>query len=398
MTRNRQVPRVLVLNHFAAPRGQAGGTRHVELFSRLIGWQYLIIAADKNHLTGKTVAPETGLLPVATIGYKSNGLRRILNWVSYSWAAFWAGLRQRHVTVVYASSPHLLAGFSGLAVARIRRLPFVLEIRDLWPHILVQMGQINQGSAIHRTLTFLEEFLYRNADGIVVMAPGVRAELVARGVPSEKIEYIPNGADPEDFVPSADRCVLRQRYSFHRQTAIYAGAHGPANGLKLLLTAAAEASDIAMDIVLIGDGVEKPALRSMASELGLKNVRFMDPVPKNEIADVLAAADLGLHVLADVELFRSAVSPNKLFDYMAAGLPVLTNSPGIASAWVQEAQSGWAVPPNSLAEGLRDFESLPDATKNAAGRSGQRWLEENQSRSAMASRLSDMFEEVLARA
>ncbi|MDX2358770.1 glycosyltransferase family 4 protein [Dietzia sp. PP-33] len=389
--------RVLVLNHFAAPRGQAGGTRHVEMFSRLEGWDHLIIAADKNHLTGRTVFAEAGLLPVSTVSYSSNGLRRILNWASYSWGALWAGLRQGKIDIIYASSPHLLAGLAGLILAKVRRVPFVLEIRDLWPQILLHMGQMSETQLIYRALTRLEEALYRHADRVVVMAPGTEVELVGRGIPAHKIVYIPNGADPEDFVPSAERAVLRDRYGFTRLTAVYAGAHGPANGLGLVLAAAEEAAHLPLDIVLVGSGVAKPALQEQAAAMKLENVRFIDPIPKTEIADILSAADLGLHILADVELFRTAVSPNKLFDYMAAGLPILTNSPGLVGDWVVSAGCGWTVTPGELAEGLRAFTAEDEAGRNAFGQSGQDWLRTNQSRSAMAKRLADMFAEVKQR-
>lgn len=394
MSQRRGRSRVVVLNHFAAPRGQAGGTRHVELFARLKDWQHLIITADRNHLTGTTVAAEPGLLPVRTVSYTTNGARRVLNWASYAWNAFWAGQRQKNLDLVYASSPHLLAGLAGLVLAKVRRIPFVLEIRDLWPHILLQMGQMKESSPVYRALTVLEELLYAQAARIVVMAPGTESELLSRGIPPEKIVYVPNGADPEDFVPSAPREVLRARYGFSGLTAVYAGAHGPANGLHLLLEAAAAVTDVPVSVVLVGSGVVKADLQKQAAKRGLSNVRFMDPVPKSEIADVLAAADLGLHVLADVDLFRTAVSPNKLFDYMAAGLPVLTNSPGLVGDWVERAGCGWTVEPSDLASGLRRFAATGDDRRELLGRSGQDWLRRHQSRSAMAQRLADMFTEV----
>ncbi|QSR32852.1 glycosyltransferase WbuB [Nocardioides sp. S5] len=394
MIKKQLESRVLVLNHFAAPRGQAGGTRHVELFARLEGWQHLIIVADKNHLTGDVVAVEPGVLPVSTVSYTSNGVRRMLNWASYAWNALREGLRQKRVDVVYASSPHLLAGLAGLVLAKWRRIPFVLEIRDLWPHILVHMGQMSDSSPVYRALTVLEELLYAQADRIVVMAPGVEAELISRGIPREKIVYVPNGADPDDFKPSAPREVLRDRYGFTRLTAVYAGAHGPANGLDLVLDAAEQVADLPVDVVLVGNGVAKADLQDTASRRGLHNVRFMNPVPKTEIGDVLAAADLGLHVLADVELFRTAVSPNKLFDYMAAGKPVLTNSPGLVGDWVERSGCGWAVEPGDLALGLRSFAQADRAHLDAIGHSGLAWLQVHQSRSAMAKRLADMLAEV----
>lgn len=381
--RNR---RVLVLNHFAAPRGEAGGTRHVELFSRLKGWDHLIIASNLNPQTGRHVGDSDGFVTVPVVGYSSNGISRILNWVSYAVAATVRGLRVGRVDVVYGSSPHLLAALAAWVLSIVKRASFVLEIRDLWPKVLVDMNHLSESAPIYRVLTALEEFLYARAKTIVVMAEGSRTELVARGVDAGKIVYIPNGADPEDFVPSAPRAELRERYGFDRVTAVYAGAHGPANGLDLLLDGAEATPDV--DVVLVGGGVLKDSLRADAERRGLGNVRFMDPIPKDEIPDLLAAADIGLHVLADVELFRSAVSPNKVFDYMAAGLPTLTNCPGLVSSLVRDSGAGVAVEPRDLGTGLRQMSALSMSVRERAGRTGQGWIREHQSRTTMAIRLA----------
>lgn len=378
-------PRVLVLNHFAAPRGQAGGTRHVELFSRLRGWRYLIIASDLNPQTGERVGDSEGFVTVPVVRYSSNGISRILNWISYAVTATLRGLRVGSVDVVYGSSPHLLAGLAAWVLSVIKRADFVLEVRDIWPRVLVDMGQLSERSPIFRLLTHLEEFLYLRARTIVVMAEGSRTQLVDRGVPAEKIVYIPNGADPEDFVPSAPRAELRARYGFTRTTAVYAGAHGPANGLDLLLDGAQHCPGV--DVVLVGGGVLKDSLVADVTKRGLRNVRFLEPIPKDKIPDLLAAADIGVHVLADVELFRSAVSPNKIFDYMAAGLPTLTNCPGLVSDLVSSTNSGVAVDPTGLAEGLMRLANASAEERTRMGQNGREWIAAHQSRTAMASRL-----------
>lgn len=387
--------RVLVLNHFAAPRGEAGGTRHVELFSRLAGWEYLIIASNLNPQTGRRVGDSKGFVTVPVMGYSSNGISRILNWVSYATAATVRGLRVGKVDVVYGSSPHLLAALAAWGLSVVKRAPFVLEVRDLWPKVLVEMNHLTENSTTYRVLTLLEEFLYARATTIVVMAQGSRTELAARGVADDKIIYIPNGADPEDFTPSAARDELRRRYNFTRTTAIYAGAHGPANGLDLLLDGAAKVPDV--DVLLIGGGVLKDQLISDATARGLDNVRFLDPVPKSEIPDLLAAADIGLHVLADVELFRSAVSPNKVFDYMAAGRPTLTNCPGLVSDLVTVAGAGVARAPGDLASGLRELADTDETLRTCMGERGKAWIQDNQSRTAMAARLEAVLDSVRAR-
>lgn len=380
--------RVLVLNHFAVPRGQAGGTRHMELFTRLEGWQFLIVAGALNPLTGETQPAEPGFLPVRVSPYRSNGWRRVLNWISYSASAFLRSVTERRIDLVYASSPHLLAALAGWGVAVVRRVPFVFEVRDLWPRVLVDMGQLSERSQIYRTLQLLEVFLYKRADAIIVMAEGSRDVIVKHGISAERVFYVPNGADSEDFEPSAARETLRARYGFRRFTAVYAGAHGPANGLELVLEAAAEVAALNIDIVLVGGGVAKSGLVAKADSMGLENVRFLDPIPKAEIPDLLHASDIGLHILADVELFRYGVSPNKMFDYMAAGLPVLTNCPGLVSELVVESRCGLAVAPNQIGVGLQRMIGMRESsTLSEMGATGRRWIDEHQSRSAMAKRL-----------
>lgn len=388
---------MLVLNHFAAPLGQAGGTRHVELFSRLRAWDYLIIASDLNPQTSERAAEAPGFVFVRVPAYSDNGVKRLLNWLVFAWRALPVGLRQPGVDVVYGSSPHLLAAAAAWAIAAVKRRPFVLEVRDLWPQVLADMGHLSTTSPTFKALTVLEMFLYSRAKAIVVLAEGSRTNLIARGIASSKIHFIPNGADPSDFVPSAPRDELRARYGFTRFTAIYAGAHGPANGLDLLLDAASDVVHLELDIVLVGGGVSKSTLMARAGREGIHNLRFLDPVPKTEIPDLLAAADIGLHVLADVELFQSAVSPNKVFDYMAAGLPVLTNCPGLVNELVVSARSGWGSTPTGLRDGLQVAVATPESELDTLGRSGQAWLAENQSRKAMSHRLGDLIGDVGSR-
>lgn len=387
--------RVLVLNHFAVPREQPGGTRHVELFSRVADWDFMIIASRRNLSTGARQADSPHFNFVPVLPYRGNGVARVLNWCSYAFMALLAGLREPRPHVVYASSPHLLTGLTGWLLARIRRSRFVLEIRDLWPRTLVDMGHLTRSSTIYRVLRALELFLYRHADTIVTMAPGTSSALIADGVPDGKITYIPNGADPADFEPSADRGTLRRRYGFDRLTCLYAGAHGPANGLDLLLDAASQVQDCSLDIVLVGDGVAKRALHAEAERRGISNVRFIDAVPKTQIADLLGAADIGLHVLADVELFRSAVSPNKLFDYLAAGKYVISNCPGFVAEIISDGHAGQCTEPSGLAEALRTAATMSLDKIRTSGADGRAWAAAHTSRTASAEALRAILNDVV---
>ena len=381
--------KVVVLNHFAVPLGAPGGTRHVELFSRLVDWDATVIAGNKNMLTQEPQASGSGQLyrTVWVSPFKTNGISRVLNWVSYVVTATPVALLRRRLDLVYASSPHLLTALAGWLVARIRRVPYVVEIRDLWPEILVDMGGMSRQSPIFRTLEALEGFIYRHADLIVVLAAGSVAAIENRGVSSERIVFIPNGADPEDFDVKVPRSELRARYGFDRFTLVYTGAHGPANGLGLLLDAAEELADENITFALVGDGVAKLDLIAEAKRRGLDNVLFLDPVPKSEIPELLAAADAGLHVLADVELFKYGVSPNKLFDYMAAGKPVITNTGGDVADMVNEAGSGFACESTGITSAARKMSSLSAPELNTFGHAGRRYMSANRSRSGLAAQL-----------
>jgi glycosyltransferase involved in cell wall biosynthesis len=390
--------RLLALNHFANPLDAPGGTRLVELADRLEGWQTTIVAADRNLFTQHRQPSATARYQtVWTPPYGGNDGTRIGNWAVYALGAFLRGLRLERPDVVLASSPHLLTGLAGWALARLRGVPFVLEIRDLWPQILVDTGRLRADSRLHRAVRSLEQFLYRHADAIVVLAVGVAAAITDGGVAPDRLHLVPNAADPEDFVPSVARAELRRRYGFDGFTVLYAGAHGPANGLDLVLDAAAELKDDLPDVrfVLIGDGLSKRALMERAAREGLDNVTFLDAVAKHEIPDLLAASDTGLHVLADLPLFLYGVSPNKLFDYMAAGLPVLTNTGGEVGDMVKDNEAGVLVEPAELASGVRQLVAASDEQRRRWGANGKKFMLGGRTRSQTAARLQAVLDSLV---
>lgn len=386
--------RVLVLNHFAAPRSAAGGTRHVELFGRLERWEARIIAADRNYLTGERITSDDMLTTVKTFGFAGSGPMRVVNWLSFSVQAFFRGLRAPRPSVVYASSPHLLTGLIGLSLSRIRRSTFVLEIRDMWPQVLVDMGAVAEGSVLHRLLASLERFLYEKADAVVALADGLRDQVVERGASSERTFVIPNGPDPDDFIAPDEREAMRARYGLQGTVIAYTGAHGPANGLDAVLDAAdalrAEQADVLF--LLVGDGADKARLVDRARREGITNVRFLDPVPKHEMPALLAAVDAGVVCFADRPIFRRHMSANKLYDYMAAGIPVVNAVPGEGARYVETSGAGVNVEPNQLTQGVRTLMEMTHEERDRLGAAGRRYIAKNQSRTAMAARLEAVLD------
>lgn len=375
-----------------------GGTRHIELGRELArrGWRVSIAASDFHVLerayARRDVASDKRAIDETVDGvrmrwlwsspYDRNDGKRIANWLTFARSVVGVRWRDDPPDVVLGSSPQLFAALAAWRVARRLGVPFVLEVRDLWPESL--------GVAGHRRgpgywgLWLVARFLYRTASRIVVLARGVQRYLEDLGIPTERIVYVPNGADLGAFTERATTGVAALRL-------VYAGAHGPANGLDVVLRAAALIRDDArVTFVLVGDGPAKGALIQQARDDRLSNVEFLDPVPKSRIPQLLASCDAGLMVLKDVPLFAFGVSPNKLFDYWGAGLPVVCNVPGEVAAWVREAGGGVQAADataESLAEAIRALVEMSPERRAALGTSGREWVRREHDRPVLAARL-----------
>jgi glycosyltransferase involved in cell wall biosynthesis len=250
--------------------------------------------------------------------------------------------------VVFATTTPLTAGIPGIFARWLRGKPFVFEVRDLWPELPRAMGVIRNPLVLW-VMSFLEWVSYRSAQRLIGLSPGIVEGIVRRGVPRERVAMVPNGCDLGIFGAAADSW---RPESIRRADlmAVFAGTHGMANGLDAVLDAAKELKrrgrrDI--KLLLIGQGKLKPALQARAQLEGLDNVVFHEPVNKVRLAGLMAATDLGLQILDNVPAFYYGTSPNKFFDYIAAGLPVLNNYPGWLAELIQQHSCGFAVPPAS---------------------------------------------------
>jgi glycosyltransferase involved in cell wall biosynthesis len=292
--------------------------------------------------------------------HKTNDVRRILNMGSFAALFFLAGLFKRRPNVIVASSPHLFTAFSGWMLSKVKRVPFVLEVRDLWPDSLIKMGGLKNPRVV-RLLTWMESFLYRHADLIVVLTEHQRKFIADKGIDPAKIELIPNGIVVGSWEPDPSRRnEIRKKMGVPEDhfVAIYSGAHGPANALEYVVKAGRHLEP-GISIVLIGDGPEKEKLKRIKEEEQLDNVHLLDPVPKSEIFDYIAAADCGIISLADNDIFRGA-RPNKLFDYTFVGKPIVTTVDGEVREIVEKNEVG-------LFSGAEDPEGLAKALAQVRG-------------------------------
>jgi glycosyltransferase involved in cell wall biosynthesis len=254
--------------------------------------------------------------------------------------------------VVFATTTPLTAGIPGIFARWLRSKPFVFEVRDLWPELPKAMGVISNPVVLW-LMSMLEWLSYRSATRCIGLSPGIVEGIQRRGVSEEKILLIPNGCDLDIFGSRGNSLELvtpwrPEGVAEHELMAVFTGTHGMANGLSAVLDAAAHLKvnkEDGIKLVLVGQGQLKPELQRSAQAQVLDNVVFHDPVNKDKLAALMASADIGMQLLANVEAFYFGTSPNKFFDYLAAGLPVLINYPGWVANLVTEHHCGYAVPP-----------------------------------------------------
>ncbi len=317
-------------------------------------------------------------------------LRRTATFLRFAWRSAWIAVSEP-CDLIFATSTPLTAGIPGIAGKLLRRRRFVFEVRDLWPELPRAMGVI-RNPVVLWMMSILEWCCYRSADLCIGLAPGIVEGIARRGVPRERIEMIPNAADLELFRPGK-RTMGRDRVR-----AAFAGTHGIANGVDAVLDAAVELlrrGDRTIRVELIGDGKLKPVLRGRAEREHLSNVTFTDPLPKTELAARLADADIGLMVLADVPAFYYGTSPNKFFDYLASGLPVICNYPGWVADLLAQHQCGIAVPPCDAAAFADAIQALAsDPAKRRAMGENARKLASQFDRERLALSLAEVLERV----
>lgn len=346
--------------HFSTPKGSAG-IRSYAMAQSLI--------RNGHHVTmvcGSFGAGQTGLTQAFDKGVRKGNvdgidiiefelpysnslsfLKRILIFLSFAFKSIKIAFTEQY-DVLFATTTPLTAGIPGIFAKWLRRKPFVFEVRDLWPELPKAMGVI-KNPIILWMMSVLEWVSYCSADRLVGLSPGIVEGIKKRGVAPEKIASIPNGCDLDIFAQEHEPWRPADVKSTDLM-AIFTGTHGLANGLGAVIEAAAELQKRGRDdikLVLVGDGMQKKTLVEQASQRQLTNIVFHDPVNKTKLAGLMASADIGLQILANVPAFYYGTSPNKFFDYIAAGLPVLNNYPGWLAELIENQKCGFAVAPEN---------------------------------------------------
>jgi glycosyltransferase involved in cell wall biosynthesis len=308
------------------------------------------------------------------------GAARLLNYASFSLTAFLGLLRATRPDYLFVESPPLSLGVTAVVAARLWSVPFIFNVADLWPDVVRELGVLSDGYLL-RAAERLERWIYRRAAYITTITDGIRTALVTqKGVPAQKVLFLPNAVDTETFRPAPpDEALARRLGLTGKKVIVYAGTHGYAHALESVLDAARLlVSDPDLRFLFVGDGSEKAKLVARARSLGLTNVTFMDPVPAEEIPALLSLSFCGLVSQRDLPLFLSARSV-KAFSVMACAKPVVFAGRGEGAREIVESGSGVVVPPEdpaALASAIRRLAASPEKAREL-GLRGRAHAEKN---------------------
>ncbi len=400
--------RIIYLHQYFNTPDMVGSTRSFEMGRRLVEGGHEVhmvtsnVRPDADTLRGWYETEERGIrvhwLPVP-YSNKAGPYSRLRAFLKFSFRAM-GRATSLDGDLVFATSTPLTIALPGLYASWRRKVPFVFEVRDLWPEAPIQVGALRSPFLIALARR-LERLAYHRAKRIVALTPGMREGILAAGVSPDKVTVIPNSSDLEDFSPDLDGSAFRDRLGAgNRFLILYFGTIGRANGLNMVLDAARELKDGGEEdvlIALVGDGSEKVRLQGRADAESLDNVIFVEPVPKREAPSVVAAADATLVIFENLPVLHTS-SPNKLFDSLAAGKPVLTNLTGWIQSLVEVHETGLCVKPDSavdLANKILVLRDDPDRCRRF-GVNARRLAEEKFSRDILADRLQAVLEAAAA--
>jgi colanic acid biosynthesis glycosyl transferase WcaI len=389
--------KILYVSQYFPPEMGAPAARAAELSKHWarMGHDVTVLTGFPNHPTG--VVPEEWRSRLHRLLYRETvdevrvirtwlwplpnrkANERIRNYASFCFSAAVSGLALPRPQVIIATSPQLLCALSGWWLAFWKRVPFVFEVRDLWPESLAAVGAGSEGALLHRTLGAVAGFLYRHADRIVVVTPAFKDHLIRYwNVPATKIFVVENGVETDRFRLDPAAVEVRKQLKLDSHFLIcYIGTIGNAHGLDTLVDAAEElktALPKAM-FLLIGEGAEKQRIIDLAATHRLTNIQFLGQQPREQIPAYVSAADLCLVMLKKTELFKTVI-PTKLLEYMACERPVIVAVDGQARLIVEEAGSGVFVEPENskaLVEAILDLAKDSDRRRQM-GISGRQYI------------------------
>jgi colanic acid biosynthesis glycosyl transferase WcaI len=327
---------------------------------------------------------------------------RMRNYASFCVSAALRGLMLPRPDVIIATSPQLLVSVSGWWLAFARQIPFVFEVRDLWPESLTAVGVGSEDSLLHQFLSKTARFLYERSDRIVVVTPAFKDRLVEDWrVPAEKIDIIENGVEADLFNPSSleTTAEIRRQLDIGQKFLVsYIGTMGNAHGLETVLAAAEQmqTQDPNAIFLLLGEGAEKQRIKSLADSRNLCNVRFCDQQPREKIPAFISASDACLVLLKKTDVFKTVI-PTKMLEFMSCARPVILGVEGQARQIVDQAQAGICIEPENAAALVSAIRQLATDSelRTRMGRKGRDYVLQNFSRGRTAKKYLNVLESLV---
>jgi len=409
--------KILYVSQYFPPEMGAPAARAAELSRHWAasGHQVTVLTGFPNHPTGVVVPEYRGKFRRLVACEKIDGVNvvrtwllpfpnrkaheRMLNYSSFCASAAATGMFLSRPDVVIATSPQLLVGLSGWWLARCKRVPFVFEVRDLWPESLAAVGMGDVNSLLHRSLAKIAGFLYRQSDRVVVVTPAFEAYLVKHwNVPREKISVVENGVETQLFAPQPATALRRELGVEGKFVVSYIGTMGMAHGLETIIAAAARLQDTNPRIVflMVGEGADKDRIIALARERGLNNLRFIDQQPREKIPAYICASDVCLVLLKNADLFKTVI-PTKMLEFMSCARPVILGVDGQARTILEEARGGLVIEPensHALVNAISRLEANREMSREL-GQNGREHMVRKFSRRQTAEKYTGVLERLL---
>ena len=405
--------KILFISHYFPPEGNAPAVRTFENCRRWasLGHEVTVITGAPNVPAGKVYEGYENrwrqeeevdgirVIRVWTYIAANKGfLRRIFNYLSFMLFSFWHGLWVPKPDVVIATSPQFFCAVGGYFLARLRRRPFVFEVRDLYPESMKAVDAVNN-AAIIKAVDMLVDHMYRRSKGIVVVTDSFKDVIAARGIGADKIAVVKNGVDLDRFIPGPRENVVRKGLGRGVGFVVsYIGTVGMAHGLEIVLDAAERLKDrTEIHFLIVGDGAQREALERSAAQSSLHNVMFVGRVPRDRVPDYIAASDVCLVTLRAGELFET-VLPSKMFELLAMSRPIIMSVKGEASRILDASGGGVAVDPgrsDQLADAVLRIQADPSEAARM-GERGRKYVIEHFDRAALSDKYLDFLKQMIA--
>jgi len=403
--------RILFLSHYFPPEVNAPASRTYEHCKEWVkdGHEVTVITCVPNHPQGriypgyrnKLVQRETQngirVLRLWTYVAANQGfLKRTLNYISYMISAILVSpFIQKH-DVVISTSPQFFNGLAGFFVSRLKRIPWILEIRDLWPKSILAVGAIRNKTVI-RMLEELEDFSYRKADQIIPVTNAFKDHIIEKGSSPEKIEVIMNGVDLLSYTSLPRKNVVSEEYHLNGKFVVsYFGTHGMAHGLETVLHAAkklGKRKDILF--LLVGSGAERERLFKLSKKMGTANVLMLNQQSKDKMPLFWASSDASMVLLKKTDLFKTVI-PSKIFESMAMEKPIILGVEGESKEIIERSESGLCIEPENSNELLKTVLHLYEHREECArlGYNGRKYAMQHHDRSVLAHQYKLLMEKV----